>query len=242
MKALVFAAGLGTRLRPLTDTVPKALIPFRGKPLLEHLILKLKGAGFDEVMINVHYLADQIIEFLHDHDNFGIRIEISDERKQLLDTGGGLRKASWFFDDGKPFLIHNADIFSDLDLAAFYNRAVGLKGAATLLVSERVTSRYLLFDHECELKGWINEQTGETRSPYSHFEPFHLLKYAFGGVHLFSPELFDELNKVQDPLFSIVDFYLSVCDRRQINALPVSDMRWIDIGKIDSLKRLEEEF
>jgi NDP-sugar pyrophosphorylase family protein len=111
MKALILAAGLGTRLKPITNHIPKALVTIDGKTLLEHQILKLKSAGFNEIIVNVHHFADQIIEFLQTKNNFNIRIEISDERDCLLDTGGAIRKAAWFFDDGKPFLVHNVDIF-----------------------------------------------------------------------------------------------------------------------------------
>ena len=121
MKALIFAAGLGTRLKPLTDTMPKALVPIDGKPLLEHVILKLKAAGFNQIIVNVHHFPDQIIEFLKSKNNFDLRIEISDERDKLLDTGGGVKNAKWFFDDGKPFLVHNVDILSNIDYNRFIN-------------------------------------------------------------------------------------------------------------------------
>ena len=147
MKAMIFAAGLGTRLKPLTDSTPKALVAVAGKPLLEHVINKLKKAGFDEILINVHHFPDQIIDFVKEHHNFGIRIEFSDERHCLLDTGGGIRKASEFFNDGQPFLVHNVDILSNVDLEALYQFHLNEMPLATLVVSERETSRYLLFDN-----------------------------------------------------------------------------------------------
>ena len=143
---MIFAAGLGTRLKPITDNLPKALVPIAGKPLLEHVILKLKTAGFDEIIINIHHFPDQIIDFMKANNNFGIRIEVSDERDELLDTGGGIRKVAWFFDDGKPFLVHNVDILSNIDLVELYNQHISTNSLATLVVSQRDTFRYLLFD------------------------------------------------------------------------------------------------
>ena len=163
MKALIFAAGLGTRLKPLTDTMPKALVPIDGKPLLEHVILKLKAAGFNQIIVNVHHFPDQIIDFLKSKNNFDLRIEVSDERDKLLDTGGGVKKAKWFFDDGKPFLVHNVDILSNIDLQSLYQQHLETSPLATLVVSEHDTFRYFLFDKEARLKGWINEKTGEVR-------------------------------------------------------------------------------
>ena len=131
MKAMIFAAGLGTRLKPVTDTIPKALVPVNGKPLLEHIILKIKNAGFDEIIVNVHHFPDQIIEFIELNNQFGIRIEISDERDRLLETGGGIKKAEWFFDDNQPFLVHNVDILSNLDLKKLYTNHLKSNSMAT---------------------------------------------------------------------------------------------------------------
>ena len=140
---MVFAAGLGTRLKPLTDTMPKALVPVGGRTLLEHVVTRLAGQGFDEMIINVHHHAEQIIDYLKEKKNFGIRIEISDEREMLLDTGGGIRKAAHFFNDGEPFLVHNVDILSDANLKELYEIHKAQGNDATLLVKERETSRYL---------------------------------------------------------------------------------------------------
>src|SRR5664280_1226211 len=163
MKAMIFAAGLGTRLKPVTDNLPKALVPIAGKPLLEHVILKLKSAGFDEIIVNIHHFPDQIIDFLKANNNFSIRIEVSDERNLLLDTGGGIRRAAWFFDDEKPFLVHNVDILSNVDLKELYQQHLRSNSLATLVVSKRDTFRYLLFNDDNRLCGWINEKTGETK-------------------------------------------------------------------------------
>ena len=165
---MIFAAGLGTRLKPLTDTMPKALVPVGGKPLLEILIRKLVASGFTEIVINVHHFADQIIRFVEEHDAFGADVRFSDESGKLLETGGGIKKAiPLLLESGvaeRPFLVHNVDILSNVDLRDFYRHGVG--AAALLLVSERQTQRYLLFDEEKRLVGWTNVKTGEVKSPY----------------------------------------------------------------------------
>ncbi len=233
---MIFAAGLGSRLKPLTDTLPKALVPIHGKPLLEHIIVKLKNAGFDEIIVNVHHFADRIIDFLQSKNNFDIRIEISDERDLLLETGGGIKKAASFFNDGKPFLVHNVDILSNVDLAEMYRHALQTGGLATLLVSKRDTFRYLLFDDADKLCGWVNEKTGETRSPFEHFNPSQFNKYAFGGIHVISPAIFELMDDKWTGKFSIMDFYLSACSKADIHAYPAKDLQLIDIGKLDTLE------
>ena len=154
---MIFAAGLGTRLKPLTDHMPKALVPVAGKPMLEHVILKLIASGFDEIVINVHHFAEQIIDFLKEKNNFGIKIWISDETEELLDTGGGIKKASSLLNE--PFLVHNADILSNVDLKTLYDFHIASENDATLLVSPRKTVRYLLFNQTNRLCGWINKDT-----------------------------------------------------------------------------------
>ena len=237
MKAMIFAAGLGSRLKPLTDTIPKALVPINGKPLLEHIIMKLKNAGFDEIIVNVHHFADQIVDFLQVNNNFGIRIEISDERDMLLETGGGIKKAASFFDDGKPFLVHNVDILSNVDLQDMYQQALETNSMATLLVSRRDTFRYLLFDDNGNLQGWINEKTGETKSPHHDFNPDLFHKFAFGGIHVISPAVFELMNKQWTGKFSIMDFYLSVCDKAVIQAYAPENLQLIDVGKLDTIEK-----
>ena len=153
MKAMIFAAGMGTRLKPLTDSIPKALIPVGGIPLLEHVILKVKAAGFSDIIINVHHFHNQIIDFLQTKNNFDINIAISDERNQLLETGGGLKKAQWFLDDKAPFLVHNVDILSNVDLKTLYEQHLQNAALATLVVSQRESMRYFLFDEQHNLKG-----------------------------------------------------------------------------------------
>jgi NDP-sugar pyrophosphorylase family protein len=239
MKAMIFAAGLGTRLKPLTGTMPKAMVPIGGKPLIQHIIEKLKEAQFNEIIINVHHFADQIIDFVRVNNNFDVRIEFSDERNQLLDTGGGIKKASWFFDDNQPFLIHNVDILSNVNLVELYASHQKSDAMATLLVSNRKTSRYLLFNDENCFCGWINKQTGETKSPFSSFNPAKYHELAFSGIHVLSPAVFSLMNDFSDR-FSIIDFYLSACDKVDIRAYAPDSLLLLDVGKIDSLKEAEE--
>lgn len=237
--AMIFAAGLGTRLRPFTDHLPKALVPVNGKPMLEHVILRLKAAGFSHIVVNVHHFAGQIIDFIESNRHFGIQIDISDEREMLLDTGGGIRKAARYFTDGEPVLVHNTDILSDVDLSAFYTAHRQSSAQATLLVSRRDTSRYLLFDRDLRLCGWENRKTGEVKSPYPSFVPADYEPYAFGGIHVISSSLLEAMNAWEDR-FSIIDFYLSEAARQEIRAYPASpEMLWMDLGKPEALVRAE---
>ena len=234
---MIFAAGLGTRLKPLTDSIPKALIPIGGKPLLEHVILKLKVAGFNEIIVNVHHFPDQIIDFLSSKNNFDIHIEVSDERDLLLDTGGGVRKTSWFFDDGKPFLVHNVDILSNLDLKELYNNHLSTGSLATLVVSKRDTVRYLLFKENNRLCGWINEKTGETKPvTFSDISGFN--KLAFAGIQMLSPDIF-KLMEDCEPKFPIMDFYLSNVEEQTIKGFIPFDFHMLDVGKLDVLDEAE---
>lgn len=236
MKAMIFAAGLGTRLKPLTDNIPKALIPVAGKPLLQHTIEKLKQVGFDEIIINIHHFAEQIIDFVNRNNSFDIRIEFSDERDNLLDTGGGIKKASHFFDDDKPFLIHNVDILSNIDLKALYTYHINHNAYVTLVCSERKTSRYLLFNEDNHLKGWVNEKTGEIKSPFSNFIVAKDKKLAFSGIHVLNPSVFSYMSGFNEK-FSIVDFYLHLCYIEKILNYTPSNLKMIDVGKIESLKK-----
>lgn len=236
---MIFAAGLGTRLRPLTDNCPKALVPVAGKPLLEHLILRLKAAGFDHLVINVHHFGEQIIDFLEEKAYFGLKIDISDERDLLCDTGGGIKKAARFLDDGTPFLVHNVDIFSDLDLNRFYHshKATDL---ATLLVGDRKTSRYLLFDGQNRLVGWKNVKTGQVKPGNVVFDPEQYKAYAFGGIHVMSSEVLALMADWPD-CFSIVDFYLQQAAVWGIKGwCPAGELKWLDVGKPETLVEAEK--
>lgn len=240
MKAMIFAAGLGTRLRPLTDHTPKALVPVAGTPMLERVILRLKDAGFDDITINIHHFGEQILEFLRAKADFGLNIHISDERDALLDTGGGIKKARPFLDGNEPFLIHNADILSDLDLAAFYRHHVESGANATLLTNERTTSRYLLMDENNRLCGWTNISTGEVLPEGITFTGDNYCKQAFGCVHVLSPSIFRYME--QEPWrskFSIIPFYTDICRQAHIQCYPVNSANWFDIGKPETLAKAE---
>lgn len=239
MRAMIFAAGLGSRLKPMTDTCPKALLPIAGKPMLEHVILKLKEAGFDELVINIHHLGQQIIDFLNANQHFGLNIHISDERDYLLDTGGGLKKAAPFLQGEEPFLVHNADILSTVDLAELYHSHLQQKGLATLLVSKRITSRYLLFNDKNELCGWRNRDTGEIKSHYPNFNPSQYTEYAFGGIHVISPQIFERMEEWTGK-FSIINFYLSICAKAPIFAYSKENISLLDIGKPEALAEAEK--
>lgn len=243
MKAMIFAAGLGTRLRPLTDTMPKALVPVAGKPMLEHVILKLKSSGFDNITINIHHLGEQIIDFLNANNNFGVTIHISDERDKLLDTGGGIKKARSFLEcDDEPFLVHNVDILSNVDLKDFYRQHINNKSAATVLASPRDTSRYLIFDNQNKLQGWINKKTGETKPEGFHFDEQSQHAFAFSGIHILSPhDIFPlmEVAKWGDK-FSVIDFYLSACRQTTVCGYIKNDLKLIDIGKPETLAEAEQ--
>lgn len=258
MRCMIFAAGLGTRLKPLTDTLPKALVPVGGRPLLEHLILKLKEAGFNEVVINIHHFAGKIREYVKDNGYFGMKIYFSDETGLLRETGGGIKHAAALLNDGEPFLVHNVDILSNLDIDAFYQAHLASSLSldtplATLLVSGRETSRYFLFDTDNNLVGWTDISSGEVKSPFAELrrapsgefdcERFlqenQLKRYAFAGTHIISPEVFRLMRPWPDK-FSIVDFYLTLADKYIIKAYVKEDLTLVDVGKISSLQAAEE--
>mgnify|MGYP003044167127 FL=1 len=243
MKAMIFAAGLGTRLRPLTDHTPKALISVAGKPMLERVILRLKEAGFNDITVNIHHFGEQIIEFLRANNDFGITIHLSDERDMLLDTGGGIKKARPFLDGNEPFLVHNADILSDINLAELYRHHRESNAEATLLVSQRQTSRYLLLDDANRLHGWINKSTGEVKPAGFDYRETKYRELAFGGIHIISPSLFHLMDDGQwNGKFSIIPFYLSACTKVHIQGYPLQGFRWFDIGKPETLAQAEEYY
>ena len=238
MKAMIFAAGLGTRLKPLTDHMPKALVPVAGKPMLEHVIRKLIAAGCDEIVINVHHFADQIIDFVKANNNFGITIHISDETDMLLDTGGGIKKASSFFQE--PFLIHNVDILSDVDLKSLYEYHLTSRNDATLLVSPRKTVRYLLFNEDNRLCGWVNKDTLQTKPEGFVYQPEVQKEYAFSGIHIVSPTLFNYMGENWTGKFPIMNFYLQTCQEAQLGGYAKEDLQLIDIGKPKTLAVAED--
>lgn len=240
MNALILAAGLGTRLRPLTDSIPKALVKVANQTLFEIQLRKLKAAGAKEIIVNVHHLGGQIIDYIASHD-WGIPVGISDERNSLLDTGGGLRKAWPLFRQPEfPVLVHNVDILGNADIAALY---AGMEEkslcAAYLLVSQRKTTRYLLFDDAMRLVGWMNEQTGEVRLPYKELNPAACQRYAFSGIHVVSP-LLRPILQAGPENFSIIDFYLSVCQDYCISGFVQQDLSLLDVGKTAALSEAEQ--
>ncbi|MGD0711000.1 MAG: nucleotidyltransferase family protein [Bacteroidales bacterium] len=235
MKAFILAAGLGTRLKPLTNNKPKALVEVNGVTLLEHLIVKLQNLEVTELIINVHHYAEQIKEFLRKKNNFGIRIEVSDETEQLLDTGGGLKKAAWFFDDNKPFLVHNVDVLSNIDLNQLYQTHLQSGSLATLAVKDRNTSRYFLFNDNNELCGWENTKTGEIL--YHSNNSQQLTALAFSGIQVISPHIFDKISETGK--FSLTDLYIRLSSKNKITAFRHDRDFWLDLGKPESIDKAE---
>jgi len=237
MKAMIFAAGLGTRLKPITDTLPKALVPINGRPLLDHVITTLTAAGIDGAVVNVHHFADKIREHI-DTRAYGIPIEISDETDLLRETGGGIRHARKYL-EGHDFLAHNVDIISNLDIKAFI-ASIRPDALSTVIVSERDTSRYLLFNDDMRLVGWTNISTGEIKSPHRGLDPGKCHKLAFSGIHLMSRHIFNAFDNENVPeRFPIIDFYVSICDRYPIYGYCPAGLKMIDVGKIETLDQAE---
>ncbi len=224
-QAMIFAAGLGTRLKPLTDTMPKALVRVGGQPLLWHVINKLKLAGYERIVVNVHHFAGMIVDYLKANDNFGLDIRISDESAMLLETGGGIKKALPLFDPSEPILIHNVDILSNLDLTALPT------DAPLLVVSQRQTKRYLQFDDTMRLVGWKNIETGEVKGREGN-------SLAFSGIHVFHPSLMPLLDEWPER-FPVMDFYLKTCGDHLIRGYEPKDLRLMDVGKLDTLDQAE---
>ena len=242
-QAMILAAGLGTRLKPLTDSMPKALVPVGNRPLLDLNIRKLQAQGYDRFVVNIHHFAQQIVDYVAQQD-YAPLVHFSDETEALLETGGGLKKAAPLFMDDEPVLIHNVDILDNVDYN-WFSRQHQPDEDAVLLVSQRKTKRYLLFDNAMRLMGWKNMETGEVKSPYEyirrtglsqHGEPLNM--FAFSGIHSFSPRLFPLMDRFPDR-FSIIDFYLSVCHRSHIVGLLKDDLKVLDVGKLDSLHEAE---
>lgn len=235
MKAMIFAAGLGTRLRPLTDNCPKALISVGGVPMLQRIILRLKSYGVTEMVINVHHFSRMITDFLKNNHNFGVTIHISDESDLLLDTGGGILKARRWLDGDEPFIVHNADIFTDFDISKMMNKHSSTNADVTLLVDHRDTSRYLLFK-DGRMVGWENTKTGEILSPWETSIYQSASPLAFGGVHIINPVIFKFLEKENKEVFSITPFYVDYCKQLNIQGFtPECHYNWVDIGKPESL-------
>ena len=238
---MIFAAGLGTRLKPLTDRIPKALLPLAGKTLLQWQIERLKAAGITEIVVNIHHLGQQIIDYLEANDGFGCKVQISDERDALLETGGGLLKAAALLGEDEPVLVCNVDILSNIDLGQLI-AAHKAEDLATVVVSNRDTQRYLLFSGEGELRGWTNKKTGEYRPASAATED--LVPMAFSGMQIVQPAFFQELRQTQKEKgekFSLIDVYLSIVTRQAgvVRAFVPRYYRMMDVGKIDQLEEAE---
>ena len=249
MKAMIFAAGLGTRLKPLTDTLPKALVPLAGKTLLQWQIEKLKAAGIKDIVVNVHHLPDMIINYLQENNNFGCNIQVSDERDMLLETGGGLRKAKELLTSSphhliasSPILICNVDILSNIDIPTLL-QAYNPNEMGIVVVSKRDTQRYLLFNEENRLCGWTNIATGEVRGPISDYQsPIANRQLAFSGMQVLNPRIFDcmdEVVKQTGEKFSLIDLYLSIAQKEILRAFVPENYRMMDVGKINQLSEAE---
>ena len=245
-QAMILAAGLGTRLKPLTDTMPKALVPVSGRPLLDINIRRLMEQGYDRFVVNIHHFAQQIIDFVKEQD-YAPLVHFSDETDQLLETGGGLKKAQGLFRDDQPILIHNVDILDNVNYD-WFARQHQPDEDAVLLVSQRKTKRYLLFDNAMHLMGWKNIETSEIKSPYEYVRRTGLSQhgeelnmFAFSGIHSFSPRLFPLMERFPER-FPIIDFYLSVCHRAPIVGLVKPDLQLMDVGKLDTLHEADAFF
>ena len=218
-QAMIFAAGLGTRLKPLTDTMPKALVPVGGRPLLDINIRRLMAQGYDRFVVNIHHFAQQIVDYVNEQD-YAPLVHFSDESAQLLETGGGLKKAAPLFRDDQPILIHNVDILDNVNYD-WFARQHQTDEDAVLLVSRRKTKPYEYV-----------RRTGLSQ----HGEELNM--FAFSGIHSFSPRLFSLMERFPDR-FPIIDFYLSVCHRAPIVGLVKDDLRLMDVGKLETLDQAE---
>lgn len=241
MKAMILAAGLGTRLRPLTDERPKALVEVAGQTLLEITLRRLREFGVREVIVNVHHFADMVVEYLEKHDNFGMRVEISRE-DVLLDTGGGLKKAAWFFledssDSEEPFVLHNVDVLSTIDLDHMVKFHREHQALATLAVQERETSRYLLFDGANQLCG---RRAGRDHAPEIVRRSKKMQALAFSGVHVISPQLLSMTSEVG--VFSIITSYLRLArEGEKVIAFRADDYYWRDLGRPENVAQAAED-
>ncbi|MBR0195551.1 MAG: nucleotidyltransferase family protein [Paludibacteraceae bacterium] len=232
MVGMIFAAGLGTRLKPLTDTMPKALVPLAGKPLLQWQVEKLRDAGITDIIVNVHHFPDMIIDTVRANNGWGCNITISDERDQLLDTGGGLKKIlnEKLKIKNEPILACNVDILSNIDIREMVDRYAS--PTSLLVVSDRQTQRYLCFDETDRLCGWTNIKTGELKGRDGR----HL---AFSGMQILRPEVLALLPQMNQEKFSLIDFYLQVMHQAPLKAYIPQDYRMVDVGKIDQIEEAE---
>jgi len=233
MKAMILAAGLGTRLRPITNTIPKALVKINSISMLGIIIQRMKYFGFNEIIINLHYLPEKIISYLEEKKYFGINICFTHEKDKLLDTGGGIKHARQFLDKGEPFLVHNVDVISNIDLGKIYKYHLDHDALATLAVKNKGSERSLLFDHLWQLSGWENSDTGENMI-INEKRANGLRRIGFCGIHVISPEIFDLMQK--DHVFSIINTYMDLASDHKIIGFNAEKNLWIDIGSHDQLE------
>jgi|SRR5712671_5255537 len=238
MKAMILAAGLGTRLRPLTDHRPKALVEVAGRTLLEITLARLRTFGISDVIINVHYFADMMLEYLQKNDNFGMHIEISRE-EVLLDTGGGLKKAAYFFrEESEPFILHNVDVLSTIDLGRMVQFHTENQALATLAVQDRKTSRYLLFDEQRQLCG--RRSGSEDKTELVRSSP-QVRAVAFSGIHVISPRIFSMMS--EEGVFSIINSYLRLAAQgEKILSFRADEYYWRDLGRPENVMQAAEDF
>lgn len=234
-QAMIFAAGLGTRLRPLTDNIPKALVEISGKPMLERVISKMKDHGVRRIIINLHHFQDKIRSFVAGKNYFGLDIQFSDETQMLLDTGGGLKKAAHLFDHAKPVLLHNVDVLSNLDFGAMLNYHLKKNALATLYVQKRKSIRYFLFDESMRLAGWQNIKSGDEILVRKEGQ---FSEFGFNGIHIINPEVFKFIS--EEGRFSIVPLYLRLAESHYIGGFRDDDATYTDIGKTESIAVAEK--
>lgn len=236
-KALIFAAGLGTRLKPFTDHHPKALAVVNGKPLLQRNIEYLKSFGINDFVINVHHFADQIFSFLKANNNFESNIHVSHEVNEPLETGGGLVFAKEHLTGTNPFIVMNADILTDLDINKIYQAHQHKKALATLAITNRESSRGFLYNNDGRLTGWVNNQTGEAKISIENDNP---KIGSFSGVHVIDPKIFDYIHRTGK--FSIVDVYLELAADHPIYVYDHTGDTVVDVGKPESIEKAEQFF
>jgi len=238
MKAMIFAAGLGTRLRPLTNDIPKALVKQAGEPMLKRVILKLKKAGINEFVINIHHFGEKVLKYLEENNNFDCKIEISDETDFLLDTGGALKKAASLLKDSENILLYNVDIFSDIRIKDFIRCHKKHKALVSLAVQNRKSDRRLIFNDDNFLSAWENTKTGEQK--ISREISSEHKSQAFSGIHVVSNKIFDLIE--EEGKFSIIDLYLRLAKNHDIFAYNHDHAYFYDLGKIEMLKESEKHF
>lgn len=235
---MILAAGLATRLKPLTDHIPKALVRFNTVPLLHRVVNNIFDAGIEAIVVNVHHFPDQVINFLQEQKYYGGRVVISDEKEQLMDTGGAITHAAWFLNDGNPFLVHNVDVYTNLNIRELINYHIKGNGLATIAVKDRPTSRSLLFDDQLQLIGWKHNETGEE----IHLKDKQQVAYAYGNscVQVIQSEFFKLVN-LEGP-FSLTESYLDLARDHTIRGFEHNDDYWFDLGRYENFNNAESFF